>query len=155
MGLFEKHIPTVGITVMVQKEVADRMAASPGTKDYGALSLAVSYYASPYLAANVPPNSFMPRPKVGSAVVRLTPFDEPPVNVKDEGLLFKLIRASFNQRRKTLQNGLTNSPDLSFPKETIASAIENAGLRPDIRGEALTLNDFAALANLLADISVT
>ncbi len=155
MGLFEKHIPTVGITVMVQKEVADRMAASPGTKDYGALSLAVSYYASPYLAANVPPNSFMPRPKVGSAVVRLTPFDEPPVNVKDEGLLFKLIRASFNQRRKTLQNGLTNSPDLSFPKETIASAIENAGLRPDIRGEALTLNDFATLANLLADISVT
>ncbi|MBP5160175.1 MAG: 16S rRNA (adenine(1518)-N(6)/adenine(1519)-N(6))-dimethyltransferase RsmA [Lachnospiraceae bacterium] len=150
MGLFERHIPTESITVMVQKEVADRMQAGPGTKDYGALSLAVQFYAKPYIAANVPPNCFMPRPKVGSAVIRLTPFDEPPVRVKDEKLLFKLIRASFNQRRKTLSNGLSNSSELDFSKERIAEAIAEAGLRPDIRGEALTLAEFAKLSDLLA-----
>ena len=150
MGLFESHVPLKSLTVMVQKEVALRMQAGPGTKDYGALSLAVQYYADPYLAANVPPNCFMPRPNVGSAVIRLTRFEETPVKVTDEALLFRLIRASFNQRRKTLQNGLVNSPELHFSKEQVAAAIETLGVSPSIRGEALTLEQFAALCNALS-----
>ena len=151
MGLFESHVPLKSLTVMVQKEVALRMQAGPGTKDYGALSLAVQYYADPYLAANVPPNCFMPRPNVGSAVIRLTRFEETPVKVKDEALLFRLIRASFNQRRKTLQNGLINSSELYFSKEQVAAAIETLGVSPSVRGEALTLEQFAALCNALSE----
>lgn len=151
MGLFESHVPLKSLTVMVQKEVALRMQAGPGTKDYGALSLAVQYYAAPYLAANVPPNCFMPRPNVGSAVIRLTRFEETPVKVTDEALLFRLIRASFNQRRKTLQNGLINSPELHFSKEQVAAAIETLGVSPSVRGEALTLEQFAALCNALSE----
>ena len=151
MGLFENQVPLDSITIMVQKEVAQRMQAGPGTKDYGALSLAVQYYASPYLAANVPPNCFMPRPNVGSAVIRLTRFEETPVQVKDEKLLFRLIRASFNQRRKTLQNGLVNSQELDFTKEQVAAAIATLGVSPSVRGEALTLEQFAALANALSE----
>ena len=151
MGLFESHVPLKSLTVMVQKEVALRMQAGPGTKDYGALSLAVQYYADPYLAANVPPNCFMPRPNVGSAVIRLTRFEETPVKVTDEALLFRLIRASFNQRRKTLQNGLVNSPELHFSKERVAAAIETLGVSPSVRGEALTLEQFAALCNALSE----
>ena len=131
MSLFESHVPLKSLTVMVQKEVALRMQAGPGTKDYGALSLAVQYYASPYLAANVPPNCFMPRPNVGSAVIRLTRFEETPVQVKDEKLLFRLIRASFNQRRKTLQNGLVNSQELDFTKEQVAASHCDAGCFPE------------------------
>ena len=151
MSLFESHVPLKSLTVMVQKEVALRMQAGPGTKDYGALSLAVQYYASPYLAANVPPNCFMPRPNVGSAVIRLTRFEETPVQVKDEKLLFRLIRASFNQRRKTLQNGLVNSQELDFTKEQVAAAIATLGVSPSVRGEALTLEQYAALANALSE----
>lgn len=151
MSLFESHVPLKSLTVMVQKEVALRMQAGPGTKEYGALSLAVQYYASPYLAANVPPNCFMPRPNVGSAVIRLTRFEETPVQVKDEKLLFRLIRASFNQRRKTLQNGLVNSQELDFTKEQVAAAIATLGVSPSVRGEALTLEQFAALANALSE----
>ena len=147
MGLFESNVPIDNITVMVQKEVADRMQVGPGSKDYGALSLAVQYYASPYIVANVPPNCFIPRPNVGSAVIRLTRYQEPPVQVKDPKLMFKLIRASFNQRRKTLQNGLNNSPEISFSKEEITKAIENLGVSPSVRGEALSLEQFAQLAN--------
>ncbi len=150
MGLFEAGVPLASITVMVQKEVADRMQAGPGSKDYGALSLAVQYYAEPYIAANVPPNCFMPRPNVGSAVIRLTLHGKPPVEVADEKLLFKLIRASFAQRRKTLVNGLTNSPELSFSKEEVTKALEVCGYSPTIRGEALTLAEFAKLANIFA-----
>ena len=149
MGLFEANVPLENITVMVQKEVADRMQAGPGTKDYGALSLAVQYYADPYIVANVPPNCFMPRPNVGSAVIRLTLHEEKPVQVKNEKLLFDIIRASFNQRRKTLVNGLTNAAGLSFSKEEIIQAIENCGFTPTIRGEALTLAQFAQLADTL------
>lgn len=149
MGLFENHVPLHSITIMVQKEVADRMSVGPGTKDYGALSLAVQYYADPYLVANVPQNCFMPRPKIGSAVIRLTVHKNPPVTVRDEKLMFRLIRASFNQRRKTLANGLNNSPELHYTKEQIARAIEKLGLSPSIRGEALTLEQFAALADTL------
>lgn len=151
MCLFESHVPLKSLTVMVQKEVALRMQASPGCKDYGALSLAVQYYASPYLAANVPPNCFMPRPNVGSAVIRLTRFEETPVQVKDEKLLFRLIRASFNQRRKTLQNGLVNSQELDFTKEQVAAAIATLGVSPSVRGETLTLEQFAALSNALSE----
>ena len=151
MGLFESHVPLKSLTVMVQKEVALRMQAGPGTKDYGALSLAVQYYADPYLAANVPPNCFMPRPNVGSAVIRLTRFEETPVKVTDEALLFRLIRASFNQRRKTLQNGLINSSELYLSKEQVAAAIETLGVSPSVRGEALTLEQFAALCNALSE----
>ena len=147
MGLFESNVPIDNITVMVQKEVADRMQVGPGSKDYGALSLAVQYYASPYIVANVPPNCFIPRPNVGSAVIRLTRYQEPPVQVKDPKLMFKLIRASFNQRRKTLQNGLNNSPEISFSKEEITKAIESLGVSPSVRGEALILEQFAQLAN--------
>lgn len=149
MGLFESNVPIDNITVMVQKEVADRMQVGPGSKDYGALSLAVQYYASPYIVANVPPNCFIPRPNVGSAVIRLTRYQEPPVQVKDPKLMFKLIRASFNQRRKTLQNGLNNSPEISFSKEEITKAIESLGVSPSVRGEALNLEQFAQLANYL------
>ena len=150
MGLLEKHVPVESITVMVQKEVADRMQAGPGTKDYGALSLAVQYYCEPYIVANVPPNCFMPRPKVGSAVIRLRTHANPPVTTVDEGLMFRIIRASFNQRRKTLANGLNNSSELSFSKEQIAAAIEQLGVTASIRGEALTLEQFAKLADILA-----
>jgi len=149
MGLFESHVPLKNITVMVQKEVADRMQAGPGSKDYGALSLAVQYYATPYIAANVPQNCFMPRPNVGSAVIRLTLHEEPPVKVKDEGFMFALIRASFNQRRKTLVNGLTNAAELHLSKEQVQGALEQMGLSVTIRGEALTLEQFAELADLL------
>lgn len=149
MGLFESHVPIDSITVMVQKEVADRMQAGPGTKDYGALSLAVQYYAEPYIVANVPPNCFMPRPKVGSAVIRLTKYKEPPMDVTNEKLLFQLIRASFNQRRKTLQNGIKNFSELNFSKEQVIEALEKMGVSPTIRGEALTLQQFAQLSNLL------
>ena len=150
MGLFEGHVPIESITVMVQKEVADRMQVGPGTKDYGALSLAVQYYAEPYIVANVPPNCFMPRPKVGSAVIRLTRHKEAPVKTVDEKLMFRLIRASFNQRRKTLANSLKNSPELSFTKEEIQDAIAACGFKEGVRGEALTLADFAVLTDQFA-----
>lgn len=149
MGLFESHVPLDNITIMVQKEVADRMQVGPGTKDYGALSLAVQYYAKPEIVANVPPNCFIPRPNVGSAVIRLTRYPEPPVNVQNEKKMFSLIRASFNQRRKTLVNGLTNASDLHYSKDDIAKAIEKMGLSETIRGEALTLEQFAELSNIL------
>ena len=152
MGLFENHVPLESITVMVQKEVADRMQVGPGTKDYGALSLAVQYYAEPYIVAHVPPNCFMPRPSVGSAVIRLTRHEKPPVEVQDEKLMFRLIRASFNQRRKMLANGLKNSAELDLSKEVIAEAIERLGRGASIRGEALTLHEFAALTNIICEI---
>lgn len=149
MGLFESRVPIESITVMVQKEVADRMQVGPGTKDYGALSLAVQYYAKPYIVANVPPNCFVPRPKVGSAVIRLTRHESSPVQVTDEKLMFRLIRASFNQRRKTLVNGLNNSSDIDFTKEQIIEAIKAIGLTENVRGETLTLEQFADLSNRL------
>lgn len=149
MALFEKQVPLESITIMVQKEVAERMQVGPGTKDYGALSLAVQYYAEPEIIANVPPNCFMPRPKVGSAVIRLTRHKQPPVQVEDEALMFRLIRASFNQRRKTLVNGLKNSQELSFSKEEIEEALKSCDLPLTIRGEALDLKKFAELANAL------
>lgn len=152
MGLFENHVPIKSITVMVQKEVADRMQVGPGTKDYGALSLAVQYYAKPYIVANVPPNCFMPRPKVGSEVIRLERHEHPPVEVRDEKLMFRVIRASFNQRRKTLANGLKNSPEIDFSKEEIEGAIEKLGKGASVRGEALTLAEFAQLANHFCDL---
>lgn len=148
MGLFESHVPVESITVMVQKEVADRMRTGPGSKDYGALSLAVQYYARPDLIANVPPNCFIPRPRVGSAVVRLTRHEKPPVEAENEAYLFQLIRASFQQRRKTLVNGLNHAADILVPKEKFEEALKKMGLTPDIRGEALTLPQFAELANL-------
>ena len=147
MGLFEKQIPLQSITIMVQKEVAERMQSGPGTKDYGALSLAVQYYAKPEVVANVPPNCFIPRPNVGSAVIRLTRHTEPPVHVEDEKNMFALIRASFSQRRKTLVNGLTNAPELGITKERAAAVLEEMKLPPMIRGEALTLEQFAELSN--------
>ena len=153
MGLFENHVPIKSITVMVQKEVADRMQVGPGTKDYGALSLAVQYYARPYIVANVPPNCFMPRPKVGSAVIRLEKYDRPPVQVDDEKLMFRIIRASFNQRRKTLANGLKNSAELDFTKEEIETAIEALEKGVSVRGETLTLEEFAQLSNILSSKS--
>ena len=151
MGLFENHIPATSITVMVQKEVAERMQAGPGGKDYGALSLAVQYYAEPYIVANVPPNCFMPRPNVGSAVIRLTRHSEPKIVVKDEKFMFKLIRASFNQRRKTLQNGINNSAELSIGKDAVVEALRKMGLPESIRGEALSLAQFAELSDLLCE----
>ena len=153
MGLFESHVPIESITVMVQKEVADRMQCGPGSKDYGALSLAVQYYAKPEIVATVPPNCFMPRPNVGSAVIRLTRHESAPVDVTDERLMFRLIRASFNQRRKTLVNGLKNSSDLNYTKEQIEAAITAIGQPLTIRGEALTLEQFAQLANELGALS--
>ena len=149
MGLFESEVPLDSITVMVQKEVADRMQVGPGTKDYGALSLAVQYYAKPEIVANVPPNCFMPRPKVGSAVIRLTRHEQCPVEVEDEKFMFRVIRASFNQRRKTLANGLNNAPDIQVSKEDIAKALEELGVGASIRGETLTLEQFARLSNIL------
>ena len=151
MGLFESHVPIDSITIMVQKEVADRMQVGPGTKDYGALSLAVQYYAQPYIVANVPPNCFMPRPKVGSAVIRLTRYAQPPVQVDDEKKMFRLVRASFNQRRKTLVNGLNNSPEVHATREAVLAALEQMGLSPTVRGEVLTLEQFAQLSNLLVE----
>ena len=148
MGLFESHVPIDNITVMVQKEVADRMQVGPGTKDYGALSLAVQYYAEPYIVANVPQNCFIPRPNVGSAVIRLTRHKEKPVTVKDEQHMFRLIRAAFNQRRKTLQNALHNMPELNLSKEQVVKALQEMGLSETIRGEKLTLEDFARLSDL-------
>ena len=149
MGLFESHVPLKSITIMVQKEVADRMQVGPGTKDYGALSLAVQYYARPEIVANVPPNCFIPRPNVGSAVIRLTRYAEPPVEVTDEKFMFALIRASFNQRRKTLVNGLTGASDLHLTKEQVIAALERMGLSAQVRGEALTLEQFAQLSREL------
>lgn len=149
MGLFENHVPLASVTVMVQKEVAMRMQAAPGTKDYGALSLAVQYYAKPYLVANVPPNCFMPRPNVGSAVINLKRYDSSPVSVHDEKLMFRIIRASFNQRRKTLVNGLKNSGELEYTKEAIEQAMSKCGLPFNIRGEAMTLDQFAQLSDFL------
>jgi len=151
MDLFEKHIPLINVTVMVQKEVADRIQAAPGSKDYGALSLAVQYYAKPYIAAYVPPNCFIPRPNVGSAVIRMTLHKEAPVKLVDEKLMFKLIRASFNQRRKTLVNSINNSSELSFSKEQIQKALESLNINENVRGEALGLEEFAALANKLSE----
>lgn len=152
MRLFEEQVPLRSVTVMVQKEVAARMQAAPGTKDYGALSLAVQYYAEPYIAANVPPNCFLPRPKVGSAVIRLTKYDAPPVPVNDERFLFAVIRASFGQRRKTLVNGLANAPELGADKETVKAALGKLGVPENIRGEALALEQFAALADALCAV---
>lgn len=149
MGLFENHVPVKSITVMVQKEVADRMQVGPGTKDYGALSLAVQYYAKPEIVAIVPPNCFIPRPNVASAVIRLTCHEKKPVDVKDEKGMFALIRASFNQRRKTLANSLSNAQNLSLTREQVTEALESMQLSPTIRGEALTLEQFAALADIL------
>ena len=153
MGLFEEKVPVESITVMVQKEVADRMQTGRDSKDYGALSLAVQYYASPYIVPNVPPNCFMPRPKVGSAVIRLSRHEKPPVEVRDSSLMFRIIRASFNQRRKTLVNGLKNAGDLDFTKEQIEKAVSDCGFPAGVRGEALTLENFAALANRLLEIT--
>ena len=149
MGLFERDVPIESITIMVQQEVADRMQVGPGTKDYGALSLAVQYYAKPEIVANVPPNCFMPRPKVGSAVIRLTRHQQAPVKVMQERQMFALIRASFNQRRKTLVNGLNNAADISYSKEQVVQALEKMGLPANVRGETLTLEQFARLSNLL------
>jgi 16S rRNA (adenine1518-N6/adenine1519-N6)-dimethyltransferase len=151
MGLFESHVPLDSITIMVQKEVADRMQVGPGTKDYGALSLAVQYYAKPQIILNVPASCFMPRPNVDSAVIQLTRYEKPPVEVKDEHLMFRLIRASFNQRRKTMTNSVGNSPELSVSKEQMAAALEKCGLSATVRGEALTLAQFAELANVLSE----
>lgn len=151
MGLFESKVPIDSITIMVQKEVADRMQSGPGSKDYGALSLAVQYYAKPEIVANVPPNCFMPRPNVGSAVIRLTRHANPPVEVQDEKLMFALIRASFNQRRKTLANGLNNSPEIHLSKEQIQESILALGVPVNIRGEALTLEQFAQLSNIVKE----
>jgi len=150
MELFESHVPLSSVTVMVQEEVARRMQSGPGTKDYGALSLAVQYYAEPYIAAYVPQNCFMPRPKVGSAVIRLTRHETDPVEVKDERLMFKLIRAAFMQRRKTLTNAVSGSSELSVPKERLCEALKACGIDERIRGEALTLSEFAAIANELS-----
>ena len=155
MNLFESQVPLDSVTVMVQKEVAERMQAGPGSKDYGALSLAVQYYAEPYIAANVPPNCFMPRPNVGSAVIRLTRHEVPPVQVEDEKLLFQIIRASFNQRRKTLVNGLNNSPEIVLSKEQITEAVESLGKGAGVRGEALTLEEFARLSNRIHEIRLS
>ena len=149
MGLFESHVPIDSITIMVQKEVADRMQEGPGSKEYGALSLAVQYYADPEIVVNVPPSCFMPQPKVGSAVIRLTRHEQPPVNVENEKLMFQIIRASFNQRRKTLANGLNNFPGLNLSKEAIQQCIEELGVPATIRGEALSLEQFAQLSNII------
>ena len=149
MGLFESHVPIDSITIMVQKEVADRMQEGPGSKEYGALSLAVQYYANPKIVLNVPPSCFMPQPKVGSAVIRLERHTQPPVDVENEQLMFQLIRASFNQRRKTLANGLNNFPGLRLDKETIQKCIEELGVPVTVRGEALSLEQFAKLSNIV------
>lgn len=149
LELLEKKVPLHSITIMVQKEVADRMQVGPGTKDYGALSLAVQYYAKPEIMAVVPPECFMPRPNVSSSVIKLSLYDTPPVNANDPERMFKIIRASFNQRRKTLANGLTNDGGLNVTREDVTAALEKMNLSPTIRGEALTLEQFAELANIL------
>jgi 16S rRNA (adenine1518-N6/adenine1519-N6)-dimethyltransferase len=149
MKLLEENIPVSSITVMIQKEVAERMQAEPGGKEYGALSLAVQFYADTYIAANVPPNCFMPRPNVGSAVIRLTKHEKCPVKVQDTSYMFKVIRASFAQRRKTLVNGLCNSSEISVDKEAVLNALEKMGLKADVRGEKLSLVEFAKLSDLL------
>lgn len=150
MGLFESHVPLDSITIMVQKEVADRMQVGPGTKDYGALSLAVQYYAKPQILLTVPASCFMPRPNVDSAVIKLTRYEKPPVEAEDEHLMFRLIRASFNQRRKTMTNSVANSTELSISKEQMTAALEECGISATVRGEALTLEQFAKLANILS-----
>lgn len=155
MSLFEHDVPLALVTVMVQKEVAERMQAGPGSKDYGALSLAVQYYADPYIVANVPLNCFMPRPNVGSAVIRLTRHKVPPVQVEDEKLMFQMIRASFNQRRKTLVNGLNHSPEMTLTKEQITKAVEGLGKGAGVRGEALTLEEFAKLSNTIYQMKLS
>ena len=155
MSLFEHDVPLALVTVIVQKEVAERMQAGPGSKDYGALSLAVQYYADPYIVANVPPNCFMPRPNVGSAVIRLTRHKVPPVQVEDEKLMFQMIRASFNQRRKTLVNGLNHSPEMTLTKEQITKAVEGLGKGAGVRGEALTLEEFAKLSNTIYQMKLS
>lgn len=155
MSLFEHDVPLALVTVMVQKEVAERMQAGPGSKDYGALSLAVQYYADPYIVANVPPNCFMPRPNVGSAVIRLTRHKVPPVQVEDEKLMFQMIRASFNQRRKTLVNGLNHSQEMTLTKEQITKAVEGLGKGAGVRGEALTLEEFAKLSNTIYQMKLS
>ena len=155
MSLFEHDVPLALVTVMVQKEVAERMQAGPGSKDYGALSLAVQYYADPYIVANVPPNCFMPRPNVGSAVIRLTRHKVPPVQVEDEKLMFQMIRASFNQRMKTLVNGLNHSPEMTLTKEQITKAVEGLGKGAGVRGEALTLEEFAKLSNTIYQMKLS
>lgn len=152
MGLFEKKVNVDSITIMVQKEVADRMKSGPGSKDYGALSLAVQYYSKPEIVANVPPNCFMPRPNVSSAVIRLKLYDEMAVKVENENLLFRLIRASFNQRRKTLVNGIKNSGELNYTKEQVVEALAKMGLNENIRGEALTLEQFGELSDILNEM---
>lgn len=149
MGLFESHVPLKSITVMVQKEVAERMQVGPGTKDYGALSLAVQYYAKPQLITNVSPGCFIPKPGVGSAVIRLERYEKPPVEAADEGFLFDVIRAAFNQRRKTLANSLGNAGELGISRQQVQQALETLGLDPFVRGEALGLEEFAAVANYL------
>ena len=149
MGLFESHLPLKSITIMVQKEVADRMQVGPGTKDYGALSLAVQYYAKPEIVANVPPNCFMPRPNVGSAVIRLTKYEEPPVYVENEEFMFSLIRATFNQRRKTLVNAIGNAPNLNITKEQVTEVLSEMGESATVRGETFTLEKFAEFSNKL------
>ena len=149
MGLFESHVPLKSVTIMVQKEVADRMRQEPGSKEYGALSLAVQYYAKPEIMANVPPNCFIPRPNVASAVIRLTRYEKPPVEVKDDRYMFALIRASFNQRRKTLANALSNDPGLHLTREQVMQALETLGMNPRIRGEMLSVEQFASLSNIL------
>ena len=155
MSLFEHDVPLALVTVMVQKEVAERMQAGPGSKDYGALSLAVQYYADPYIVANVPPNCYMPRPNLGSAVIRLTRHKVPPVQVEDEKLMFQMIRASFNQRRKTLVNGLNHSPEMTLTKEQITKAVEGLGKGAGVRGEALTLEEFAKLSNTIYQMKLS
>ena len=153
MNLFESHAPVTDITVMVQKEVAERMMAKPGGKEYGALSLAVQYYAAPEIMANVPPNSFMPRPTVGSCIIRLKRHEKTPVSVEDPRAMFLIIRAAFGQRRKTLQNALHNSAEIQYTKEQIVSALRKMGLSETIRGEALDLKSFARLTDLLTEKS--
>ena len=150
MGLFESHLPLKSITIMVQKEVADRMQVGPGTKDYGALSLAVQYYAKPEIVANVPPNCFMPRPNVGSAVIRLTKYEEPPVFVENEEFMFSLIRATFNQRRKTLVNAIGNAPNLNITKDMVAEVLSEMGESATVRGETFTLEKFAEFSNKIS-----
>ena len=151
MELFESGAPIDTITVMVQREVAERMKAEPGTKDYGALSLAVQYYAQPYIAAFVPQNCFMPRPNVGSAVITLTRFEKPPVEVGDPELMFRFIRAGFNQRRKTLQNGIANADGLTYTKQDVVTALQKLGLPESVRAEALSLAQFAQLTDVLIE----
>lgn len=151
MGLFESHVPLDNITIMIQKEVADRMQVGPGTKDYGALSLAVQYYAKPEIVAYVSPECFIPRPNVGSAVIKLTRYKEMPVNVKNEAFLFKIIRASFNQRRKTLANGIGNAPDINISRQQVQDVLSDLGWDINIRGEKLTLEEFAILSDALME----